>query len=54
MQKKSKIFNKFEKLMEKNQKKMIFIKLDLSFMTLCTACYVDVAFTSVSDKKKCV
>lgn len=54
MQKKSKIFNKFEKLMEKNQKKMIFIKSVLSFMTLCTACYVDVAFTSVSDKKKCV
>ena len=54
MQKKSKIFNKFEKLMEKKIKKMIIIKLVLSFMTLCTACYVDVAFTSVSDKKKCV
>ena len=53
MQKKSKIFNKFEKLMKKI-KKMIFIKLVLSFMTLCTACYVDMAFSCVSDKKKCV
>ena len=31
MQKKSKIFNKFEKLMEKNQKKNDFYKIRLIF-----------------------